>query len=711
MTWKRPIACSIANRGRRGEFRWRPNPDPFQMIELRIFPRSRTILLALAFTAGLGVASTAFSGPSPTQSEIPKLVAEASTFRPGDGREAFRRIEELVRESVTDNALRESLEAGMIKLLAPTSTFEARRFACKQLGIIGGKTALPALAGLLKSDETAGIACLALTTYPPGKADELLRLALSSSQGIARVQIIDTLGNRRDPRAVDLLAPLARNSDAAVAAAAIAALGNIGEKPAWNAIASLRKSVPANLSEVVTAAMLQCAAEFAVSGDKKMAAAVYGDLLSASEPAFVRRAAFMGLARLDKDEGEVRILQTLRGSDTDLKPVAIAAARTVASRDASTKFASQLPSLAPQEQAWMIEALAVRGDVPARNAIASSLTSTNSIVRRAAISALSQIGDASTVGLFARTLTSQGDADEHRVIETALTGLHGDNQIDQAVVVELKNSTGEARASLINVLARRQGSAANIVLFEETTNSNPVIARAAFRGLANTAVAGDAPMLLQKVSSTRDPEVRLEAEAAASQALGKIDDAADRSTLVREALRKAPSVEIITSLLVLLPRCGDAPALAVLQAAQADPNVQVRDAAIRALAEWPDDSAWDLLYAIYRRPANETVRRLALQGLIRLIGEENAHPDAKLMARYRYLIDSARGDTDPLRSILGALGSAAHPDALQLAYPLLENESVRPEAQAAVKKIAEAIKGRNPDAAAEALQKISQASK
>ena len=62
------------------------------------------------------------------------------------------------------SGVRKHLEAGLVRLLAPTSTFEARRFACKELGFIGSSRALPALAELLKNENTAGIGCLALTT-------------------------------------------------------------------------------------------------------------------------------------------------------------------------------------------------------------------------------------------------------------------------------------------------------------------------------------------------------------------------------------------------------------------------------------------------------------------------------------------------------------------------------------------------------------------
>jgi len=667
------------------------------------FPR----FLALSISTGLFLAPTAFPAAPPEQASIPQLVADAATYTPGQSREPFRRIEELVAQSASNAALRESLEAGLVKLLAPSSTFEARRFACKQLGIIGGKAALPALADLLKSDDTASLSCLALSTYPPGKADEILRSALASAQPNARIQIINTLGDRRDSHSVSLLAPLAGDSRRAVADAAIASLGKIGDKAAWNAITSSRKTAS---TVAITEASLRCAAGLAASGDRKSAAAAYEELLAPAEPAHIRRAALAGLIHLDKDQGEQRILEVIRGSDSSLKPVAIAAVRSLPAKNASAKFSALLPHLAPAEQIWMIDSLAARDDATARNAIATSLGSSDSGVRRASIGALGRIGDPSTVALFARSLARTGDPEERRSIEAALIGLKGGGQIDLAVAAELKKSSGSARASLIDVLARRQGSGANILLFEEADSADPAVAKAAFRALARTAAAGDVPALLQRVVSARDAEVRAEAANAASQALGKIDDAADRSALVRDALRRAPTVEGLSSLLVLLPRCGDAPALAVLQAAESDADARVRDAAIRALADWPNAAAWEALESIYRRPANDAVRGLALRGLVRLAGDENAHPDSKLIERYRELLASAHSDAD-LRLILGGLGGVAHPDALQLAEPLLAKDTVRAEAEVAVKKIAESIKGKYPAEAEVALRRVREKSR
>jgi hypothetical protein len=108
------------------------------------------------------------------------------------------------------------------------------------------------------------------------------------------------------------------------------------------------------------------------------------------------------------------------------------------------------------------------------------------------------------------------------------------------------------------------------------------------------------------------------------------------------------------------------------------------------------------LFILWVKSESDAQRSLALHGLVRLADEANAAPDEKLLGRYRELIEGARGD-DELKRVLGALGGDADPAALKLALPLLERPSVRAEAAAAIKRIAEAIKQQHPEAAQAAL--------
>ena len=502
-----------------------------------------------------------------------------------------------------------------------------------------------------------------------------------------------------------LLAPLAHDADPSLAKAALAALGKIGDQAAWKAIASVPKEAYLTLGAAVIEAKLRCAEGFSHAGNPNAARPVYEDLVTPSQPDYVRRAALDALLELDKDQAQQRILQVMHGSESALKPVAIAKVRALPAGNASEVFAAELPNLPPREQVWMIDSLAARGDVAACTAIGNSLASPDATVRRAAIEALGRMGDTWCVALFARALSRAKEVEERRAIESALIGLRGDAQTDRTIIAALKESAGSARAQLVTARARRQGPAANPGLLAEASQADPAVAKAAFRALAKSAGEKEVGPLLERLTGTRDDEVRSEAASATAQALARIERPARRSALVCGALGWAQSAESRNALLGLLPGCGDATALAALKSAATDSDRRLHDAAVRALAEWPDASAWDALADVYRQPGPESQRGLALRGLVRLAGDENAHPNAKLVERYRQLLAGARNDAD-LRLILGALGGAAHPGALELALPLLDNAGVRAEAEVAVKKIAEAIKAQHPQASREALRRL-----
>jgi HEAT repeat protein len=648
----------------------------------------------------------AFSASATQPGDVTAAVAQAAAYQVGANMEPLRWLEELIRQSQTDRTLRKQLESELVKLLAPGATLEARRFSCKQLAIIGSDLALPTIAELLKDNENVGFGCLALTTYPLGKADTILRDALPASRGPARLQIIDTLGDRRDAKAVAALTAIVRENEFAPTRAAIIALAKIGNASARKALADLRQISPSELERWFTEADLRLAEQSAKAGDRKAAASIYEKLLTTSQSAAVRRGVFAALVRLDKDGGEARILQTLHGRDAVLKPVAIAAVRSLPSANASEKFARELSGLSPEEQVWLIDSLAARADAPARGALIASLGSTDADVRRAAAMALSRVGGATAVRPFANAIAAAKDPDEIRALESALGSLPSDRDTDKALIAEIKLARGDTRAHLISSLSSRRDPQVMAALFEEAENPDPAVAKAAYRVLAKAAAGEQLPMLLKKFAALRNADLRSEVEGFVEQAVVATDDVSRRSTAVRDALKQTVDVPSRAALLRLLPACGDAQALAALNSAASDADARVRDAAARALAEWPDGSAWNALFAIWRKPESDVHRPLVFRGLVRLASEANAQPDEKLVARYRELLDGARSD-DEFKLILGALGGAANPDALKLALPLLDKPGVRAEAEVAVKKIAEAVGGKHPEAARAALARLS----
>ncbi len=617
----------------------------------------------------------------------------------------LRRYEQLVAQAVNDTNLRQSVEADLDRVLTGDATFEAKRFACKELAVIGTSASVPALANLLKDEATAGIACLALANNPSPEALTALRAALGTTRGLALAHVIHTLGERRDTKAVAQLIKLARDTDATVAESATVALGKIATPGAARSLAALRRDESPALRLGVADGSIRLAERLAAGGQPQRAAAIYTELLATGWPENVRRGAFLALLRLDRDGGERRIVSVLEGTDAALKPAAIAAISGIRGMDASQKFAAELPKLVPAEQALLVESLAERHDPVAQAAVQAQLQAADASVRLAAIGALGRNGDAAMVPVLARALATAQSDQETAAIEDSLTALNGGELVDRALTAQLRNRMAGPKTPLLVVLARRGSSLAVPVLLAETASSDATTAKIAFQGVGRLAGAEQAEAAVRALAGLRAPDARAEAETAVAQVLSRVGNPARRSAIVRAALGWVITAEARCSLVQLLPTCGDADALAALKTAMADNEPAVREAATRALAEWPDMAAWDMLVALYAQTDNEAHRVLALRGLVRLAGEENARPDAVLVARYRQLLAGAQSDDDR-KLVLGALAGAADPDALKLAEEMLANPGVRAEAELAVRKIADAVKATHPEAAAQARQQL-----
>jgi hypothetical protein len=108
----------------------------------------------------------------------------------------------------------------------PEGTPYAKAKACQRLAVIGDPSSVPAVAALLGDDILSAYARTALEQIPGDAATDALLAALPKLKGKQLVGVINSLGVRRDPRAVDALSRLPK-ADQEVAQAVWAALAKI----------------------------------------------------------------------------------------------------------------------------------------------------------------------------------------------------------------------------------------------------------------------------------------------------------------------------------------------------------------------------------------------------------------------------------------------------------------------------------------------------
>ena len=118
--------------------------------------------------------------------------------------------------------------AGAARILEdPASGEFAKAKACQRLAVVGDDAAVAALAALLDDPKLAHYARTALEPMPGDAADRALREAVGKVEGPLLVGVVNSIGVRRDPRAIEVLAPLRYRDDADLAAAATAAISRI----------------------------------------------------------------------------------------------------------------------------------------------------------------------------------------------------------------------------------------------------------------------------------------------------------------------------------------------------------------------------------------------------------------------------------------------------------------------------------------------------
>jgi HEAT repeat protein len=179
-------------------------------------------------------------------------------------------------------------EAALVKIVQdPGASVFQKNVACRRLAVIGTKAAVPALAALLTDEKLAHYARFALGPIPDPSVDEALRAAMPKLKGKLLIGVVNTVGQRRDERALEPLARLFRDLDVEVAQAAAAAVGSIGGPTA----AKILRDALARTKGPVRTAVAEAALVCAESLDRKAGIELYDTLSRLDIPKPVRMAA------------------------------------------------------------------------------------------------------------------------------------------------------------------------------------------------------------------------------------------------------------------------------------------------------------------------------------------------------------------------------------------------------------------------------------
>lgn len=590
-------------------------------------------------------------------------------------------------------------ESKLIGVLRSDAELFDKAKACQRLAVIGTKRAVPALAALLGHEQLGGYARFGLEPIADPSVDDALRQALGKLEGRLRIGAINSIAVRRDPKAVPALVKLATTTDAC-AEAALAALGRIATD---EAVATLRRVLTSGPAASRPAAAHAClaAAERLVARNRRDEATALCDAIRKTDvPAALRTAATYQAILVRGAAGAPLLIELLKGEDAALTGVALRAARELPGPEVTRALAAGIGTLPPRVQVLLIKALVSRKDSRVSKELEALAASRVPEVRVEALAALGEVGEASAVAVLLKAAGAGGK--EAATARSSLRSLKG-NGVDAALIQAVKSAGGDLRPELIAVLADRGCTAAAAALLGEAANGDAAVAKAAFKALGVLASPEDLPAMVRLLVATKGAQAQ--AETAIVLVAGRMADPSKRADAVLASLASAKEAAPRAALLRVLGRIGGEKAYAAVVGAVGDNDAAVEDAAIRALAAWPDGRAADALLGLVKDADSEVHRVLALRGYVRLLGLAKGADLRETVRKYAEVLATTKR-ADARKLVLGGLADVAHPEALALAMTQLDDAAVRTEAAAAVVKIARAIMGTDRKAARGAMEKV-----
>jgi HEAT repeat protein len=579
-------------------------------------------------------------------------------------------------------------ERQLIAVLQSDAPPQEKAITCKRLALCGTKEAVPALAPLLSDEKLASWARIALEAIPDPAADAALREAMGKLQGRLLVGVVNSIGVKRDPKAIDGLAQLMKKDDADAASAAAEALGRIGGAQAAQLLEPALAGTPPAVRSAAAWGCVLCAERFLAEGKADEAVKLYDRVRKADVPKQRILEGTRGAILARKSAGLPLLLELLKSDDKALFGIGLSTARELPGGDVTEALVAELTRFAPERQALLVLALSDRGDPKALPALLEAIRSGPRETGLAAMGAMDRIGNASCLPVLLKAAL-QADKEVSAAAKATLAKLPGPD-VDADILARLPKAQAGERQVLIDLAGQRRIEPALPLLLPFAEDADAGVRAAAVAALAALGGEKQVPDLVKVLQKAQDPGERAGLEKALTAIVAR-GGAACTPNLMPLAQSGDGALRVIA--LHALACCGGPGALAAVKSALDDKDEAVQDDAVRTLSNWPNRWPEDAgvtapLTALAKSGKKASHRILALRGCLQYVqGNKKLSDDARLAGVTEVLPLATRPDEKRLAiSVLGSIPSAR---ALDLLVTLAEDPETVEEACSAIVGLAE----------------------
>lgn len=493
-----------------------------------------------------------------------------------------------------------TIETRLAALLAePSTTAAARQAISQRLAEVipnnppAERESLQVLSRLLLDASQVNNARLALEPIPGKAVDQLFLDAMAKAKGDVRNAVIHSVGKRRIAKAVPELRQFLNENNSTSLVPAAAALGEIATKESLAALESSTEVNSPAIANAILVAANRLPTDVAGSAFSRIEAS------SAQDPA-VRLAAFRGVIKSHPSTALSLIITTLKSGPRDRREIVLEAIHTLADPGTATALGAAMPTLDVPTQADVLHALARRREPQSTPIALAALGNPDASVRLAAIDALALLpGNEKAANALAAHAAQTHNPAERKAAVESLTAVNGAG-IDQAIQNAAVKASMPVRVIFIRALASRALFEAIPALLDMERDTDPLVRNAALESLEILAGPKQQGALLDWALKSRDAQERNRAVRSVIATTLRNQDLSNRNAQLIERLKHG-GVAAQLLLLPALPRLADATTLSAATRLLSAREPEVAEAAVAALARWPDAGPLDALLEFAER--------------------------------------------------------------------------------------------------------------
>jgi len=593
-------------------------------------------------------------------------------------------------------------EREALKIIQSDAPAGDKALACKRLAIYGGKSAVPALAPMLLEERYSSWARTALEDITDPSATDVLREALGKTQGRVLSGVINSVGVKRDAKAVPALAAKLKDADTQVAEAAASALGRIGGSGAVSALTGAMGSAPEAVRSEAAYGLVRCAEQLMEAGKAGDAVRLYDSIRKAKLPKQRIAEATRGAILARQGKGIALLQEQLRSEDKALFAVGLRVTRELPGREATMALANELEKLAPDRQPLLLVALADRGDAAALPAIEKTARTGIPKARMAAFAALERFNQLGSIPVLL-----EGAADSDKAVAQAAKLALAKLTVagaDAELVARISKASGKTKQALVEVAGQRRIASALPAVVALANDPDAGVRNAVVTTLGSIGEAQQAGDLAQLLAKAPGEQERGDLERALLAICSRLGTACLPHVL---PLAKNADAEVRKIALHTLASVGGTEALSAVKAAMDDQNEGVQDEAVRTLSTWsntwPEDAGVaEPLLALAKSAKKPAHQVLGVRGFLQFVEGDAKLGDAKRVAYLNEVLPMLQRPEEK-RLAVSVAGGIPNGAAIEWLLARLEDEAVAQDVCLALGSLA--AKGDLKDAPKELREK------